>query len=291
MTIKMPFPSAKLSFYLASRYRPLLNKNSFEMAFGQDKFIKYRGNEYKPVVIHFPGSTPSTNNQNASWLNYFIEKMDCLPMESLHTQNNIHIIQINNYSIQNKYANPGEYFLKKAGIIYKALGKKIKPFQWIHSLKILLLFELLEKIPVTKNTQYFLFFDSSDALLTGDTGSLIHALEEYKCKILFGMDTVIYNSYSLQRNLINTPAYIHGYLKKKYRFLNSGIIFGEVEIMKKVLSFLINEYSTDGGFSHTCDQHYYHYARFYFSDDIEVDYKKKYLLNIFHFKSFFEKYQ
>lgn len=286
-------PSAKLSFFLSNFYKPHLEQNDFQTVFEKNSYIRYRNNCFNPIVIHFPGSgsLERKQNQNRAWLNCFIDNADKSFPSIQKSANNIHVCQINNYMSDDKYTNPGEYFLNKANVPYSSSGKNIKPLEWKHSLKILLLQNFLEKIPVSNTPQYFLFFDSSDAILIGQPEILLDALKEYNCKILFGMDSFIYNTYSWIKNVINTPAYMRNYIEIQYRFINSGIIFGEVQTMKNILSFLINNYMINNEFPHSCDQHYYHYARFEFFDDIEIDYKRKYLLNIFHIKSFFEQYQ
>lgn len=279
-------PPPKCSFLIDNIYRPKLDKNDFQVSFKQDKFIQYRNRKYAPVVIHFPGS-----HNNRLHIDHFLEKMDDASALDLSCPDNLHIIQINNYSLLDKYKNCAEYFLTKAGLPYTSLGKNINSETWKNSLKIKLLYDFLDKIQVENTPQYFLFFDSADAILTGDPGHLIGALEEYNCHVLFGMDGAIFNGYSCLRNLIKTPQYMQTYVKTRYRFLNSGMIFGRVDSMKKILSFLLDAESTNGQFPHKSDQHYYHSARFDFLDDIQVDYKKKYLLNIMPFISFFERYQ
>lgn len=271
----------RLSFFISKHYRPKLEKSAFVF---NDSTIRYREQEYNPVVIHFPGG-----KKNKTWLNELTESLDRSSTIPQKTPENIHIIQINNYLNEDKEINPGEYFLKKAGIHYYCDKKKSLAEEWKNSNKILLLHELLQQIPTTQIPQYFLFFDSSDAILIDCPSRLIEALEHYQCKILFGMDTIIHNGHSWQRNTIHTPDYIHEYRKQRYRFLNSGMIFGEADFMRGVLSSMIEEYQAQ--FPHQSDQHYYHECRFNYLSDIEVDYQKQYLLNIFPFKSFFERYQ
>jgi hypothetical protein len=279
-------PTPKLSCYLSSHFRPHVDKNKFQLFYEKEDVIQYKSQWCKPVVIHFPGG-----KKNEYWRNYFIDKMDQQNLKKLQNTKNLHIVQINNHNSQNKYSNPGEYFLRKSELSFTILGKNIDRYHWKNSIKIILLYEYLNQIPITKEQQYFLFFDSSDAILIRPPEQLIHALDEYKCKILFGMDIAMYNGYLWPRNVIKTPTYMQEYMKKQYRFLNSGLIFGQVDEMKNVLSFLINENAINNYMPHKSDQHYYHKARFKFIDDIEVDYKKKYLLNIFTYGSFFEKHQ
>ena len=269
-------PSPKLSFLLARYYRPEET---------QHRFIS-PGNPNSPVVIHFPGS-----QKNSLLLHAMIETMDNLPSCRIEQPADIHIIQLNNYATSDKTTNPGEYFLTKAELRYTALGKNRSSRQWKNSEKLILLFEALSELPMTDTEQYFLFFDSSDALLIAHPKPLISALKEYQCRVLFGMDSIIYNGYSLPRNLLKTPDYMQGYRKDNYRFLNSGMIFGCVTTMKKILSFLLERKSIGHHFPHLSDQHYYHTARFEFPNEIAVDYKKKYLLNVFGFRSFFERFQ
>lgn len=284
--------SPKLSILLSHYYRNRpLNRDEFTIGRDKNPPVQYRGQDYSPVVIHFPGSDKKKKNLNATWLNHFIDEWDSrnLPVYPIH--DTIHLIQLNNYALSDKYTNPGEYFLKKAGLPYTVAGKQITPADWTHAHKLVLLYECLEQIPSREEPHYFLFFDSSDAILTGDPRRLIEALTAYKCRILFGMDPFIYNSYSWKRNLMHTPRYLKHYITQQCRFINSGTIFGEVRVMKRVLNFLMDSYAVNNRFPHRCDQHYYHEARALFSDEIEVDYHKQYLLNIVHFKSFFEAYQ
>ncbi|GGI77265.1 hypothetical protein [Legionella impletisoli] len=281
----MGFTSSKLVFIISKYFKKILSEDSFQ-AFSLDNSILYKGESYHPTVIHFPGG-----KRNRFWLDYFLNQLNKKDSFSLTKPDNVHILQLNNYVSSDMEINPAEYFLKKAGLDYCSLGKAISPSTWRNSVKISLLNELLQNIPNSETPQYFLAYDSSDAVLIGECGTLIQALNEYRCNILFGLDSIIYNGFHWKKNVINTPKYMREYLKNHYRFLNSGMIFGEVEPMKRVLSFLLHEYSTNGLFPHFSDQHYYHQARFEFPEDIGVDYKKKYLLNIFHFTGFFERFQ
>jgi hypothetical protein len=102
------------------------------------------------------------------------------------------------------------------------------------------------------------------------------------------MDAILYNGYSWIRNILHPPPYAKQYRNRHYRFLNSGMIFGEIHALEKVLTQLLDEH---GALNHKSDQHYYHDAHTRLTNDIEVDYQKHYFLNIYPFKHYFERFQ
>ena len=61
--------------------------------------------------------------------------------------------------------------------------------------------------------------------------------------------------------------------------------------MQKITPKWVPILSKYGRTMHSSDQHCYHQLRFMFPKKIGVDYKKKYLLNVFPFKSVFEEHQ
>lgn len=264
---------ARLLCYLAKHVRPRLCSDSFAICIDNGVHITYNKNSYKPVVIHFPGGQKNL---------YFREKAinELLAVDKINCPKDIQILQINNLPIAiNK--NPAECFLEKTGVAYMSAGKNILHNEWKNSTKIRLLYESLKNIQ--DKAKYFLFFDSSDAILVNNPEILIDALSFYNCKVLFGMDLLMHNGKTPLKNLIKPPKYIYEYQKDHFRFLNSGMIFGEVMAMQTILKDFISTTNI------TCksDQHYYHQLRFKYDKEIAIDYQKKYLLNIYPFKNIF----
>ena len=240
---------------------------------------------YNPVVIHFSG-------KNYEWTQTNIQKINREYDFNIENSDLITVIQLNNYKNYSLKQNPGEHLLKKHKITYVASGKEITRAFWRNSIKINLMHTTLKNIKAKNpKKKYFLFFDSADAILLRTPKQLIKALQEYKCDILFGLDKDIYNGLKFYKNLISPPEYLSQYANDNFRFLNSGIIFGKIDTMLSILDDIVTSNTYESKNRNKSDQYYFHKIRFKYKDKINIDYKKKYLLNVFPYKSIFQPYQ
>lgn len=126
---------------------------------------------------------------------------------------------------------------------------------------------------ILNNYDYFVLLDATDVGYVGNINNIPNVLEEYKCNILFGSEL----------NLWPNTDYSHLHEKKQiktpYKFLNAGVFCAKPEyfishvdnILKRELFGL-------------CDQGNWQ-IEYLLSDDIELDYKNKLVLNTYLAKS------